>query len=99
MTRDPQRSSIDILEEAVDLLRSAPLEAVVTYLMGAAPLTLAFLFFLADMSRSPYAFEHLPWASLILAVLYVWKNSWQALFMARLYHQLSPAEERTTSPG
>ena len=50
------------------------------------------------MNRSPYAFEHLPWASLGLAFLYVWKNSWQAVFMAKLYHQLSPSEIRAASP-
>jgi hypothetical protein len=94
MTR--QRSSIDILEEAVTLLRSSALETVVTYLIGAAPLTLAFLFFLADMNRSPYAFEHLPWASLSLAILFIWKNSWQALFMAKLYNQFSPSEVSPT---
>ena len=94
MTR--QRSSIDILEGAVTLLRSSPLESVLTYLIGAAPLTLAFLFFLADMNRSPYAFEHLPWASLSLAILYIWKNSWQAIFMAKLYNQLSPSEVSPT---
>jgi hypothetical protein len=92
MTRATLRTSIDILEEAVSLLRNAPLETVLTYLIGAAPLTLAFLFFLADMSRSPYAFEHLPWASLALALLYVWKNAWQAIFMAKLYRALSPSE-------
>lgn len=95
MTR--QRSSIDILEEAVNLLRSARIETALTYLIGAVPLTLAFLFFLADMNRSPYAFEHLPWASLALALLYIWKNSWQAIFMARLYHQLSPSETENSA--
>lgn len=85
-------SAIDLLEEAVNLLRGAPLETSVTYLVGAAPLTLAFLFFLADMNRSPYAFDHLPWASLGLALLFVWKNSWQAIFMAKLYRQVSPSE-------
>jgi hypothetical protein len=94
----PARTSIDILEEAVNLLRVAPLPTAVTYLIGAAPLTLAFLFFLADMNRSLYAFEHLPWASLALAVLYVWKNTWQAMFMAKLYHQLSPSESPTANP-
>jgi hypothetical protein len=85
-------NSIDLLEEAVNLLRGASLDTAVTYLFGAAPFTLAFLFFLTDMNRSPYAFEHLPWASLGLALLYVWKNSWQAVFMAKLYRQLSPVE-------
>jgi hypothetical protein len=92
------KASIDILEEAVDLLLAAPLEAAIAYLIGAAPLTLAFLFFLADMNRSPYAFEHLPWASLVLAILFVWKNSWQAIFMAKLYQRISPAEARIAHP-
>ncbi len=92
-----ERTSIDILEEAAALLRSAPLETSLIYLIGAAPLTLAFLFFLADMTRSPYAFEHLPWASLSLALLYVWKNAWQAIFMAKLYRQVSPSETQAVS--
>jgi hypothetical protein len=92
------KGSIDILEEAVNLLRAAPLETALAYLMGAAPLAVAFLFFLVDMNRSPYAFEHLPWASLGLALLYVWKNSWQAIFMASLYRQVSPSEAQATNP-
>ena len=97
MTR-PVRNSIDMLEEAVNLLRGAKLDTAVTFLIGAVPLTLAYLFFLTDMNRSPYAFEHLPWASLGLALLYVWKSSWQALFMAKLYQQLSPSEAPAASP-
>ncbi len=93
-----QQTSIDILEEAVGLLRSAPLDTTLTYFIGAVPLTLGFLFFLADMNRSPYASEHLPWASLGLALLYVWKNSWQALFMAKLYRIVSPSETDPASP-
>jgi hypothetical protein len=88
-------NSIDLLEEAVNLLRRAPL---LTYLIGAVPFTLAFLFFLTDMTLSPYASGHLPWASLGLALLYVWKNSWQAIFMAKLYGQVSPSETRAVNP-
>jgi hypothetical protein len=91
-------NAIDLLEEAVNLLRGAPLETAVTYLIGAAPFTLAFLFFLTDMTRSPYASEHLPWASLGLAFLYVWKSSWQSVFMAKLYQQVSPSEDRSVNP-
>lgn len=90
-------SGIDLLEEAVNLLLGAPAGTALTYLIGAVPLTLGYLFFLTDMNRSPYAFEHLPWASLGLALLYVWKNSWQAIFMAKLYGQVSPAESRPAS--
>lgn len=97
MTRSNERPAIDLLEEAVSLLRSAPADAAATYLAGAAPFTLALLFFLADMNRSPYASEHLPWASLALAILYIWKNIWQALFMAKLYRVVSPSEAPAAS--
>src|SRR5271154_6886839 len=89
MTRE--RSAIDILEEAVNLLHAAPLRAWVVYLTGAAPFVLALVFFLNDMTRSPFAFEHLGTASLGLAALYVWKNVWQAVFARQLYETLSPA--------
>src|SRR5579862_7859460 len=82
--------AIAILEEAVNLLRSAPLASVAAYLTGAVPFFLGLLFFLSDMTRSPFAFEHLAAASLGLAVLYIWKSVWQAAFAAGLYRQLSP---------
>ena len=92
MTRE--RTAIDILEEAVNLLRAAPLRATVAYLTGAVPFILALLFFLNDMTRSPFAFEHLGRASLALAALYIWKNVWQALFARQLYESLSPQDAR-----
>src|SRR5271154_3100781 len=92
MTRE--RSAIDILEEAVNLLHAAPLRAWVVYLTGAVPFVLALLFFLNDMTRSPFAFEHLGTASLGLATVYVWKNVWQAVFARRLYETLSPQPSR-----
>ena len=80
-----QRDAIDILEEAVNLLRSAPLPAVVAYLAGAIPFILALLFFLNDMTRSPFASEHLAAASLGTGVSLRWKNVWQAAFTAQLH--------------
>ena len=85
-------SAIEILERSVSLLRAAPLRIVVMYLIGAIPFMLGLLFFLSDMMRSPFAAEHLAVASLGLAVLYVWKNVWQAKFAAGLYGELSPGE-------
>jgi hypothetical protein len=85
-----ERSAIEILEEAVNLLRAAPVRALAVYLAGAVPLTLAVLSFLSDMTRSPFAAEHVGTASLAVAALYVWKNVWQAVFMEKLYAMLSP---------
>ena len=89
-----QRPAIEILEQAVNLLRAAPAQAIVIYLAGAIPFTLAGLVFLNDMTFSPYAFDDLPSASLALAALYIWKNTLQAVFAARLYQTLSPDERR-----
>jgi hypothetical protein len=90
MTRE--RGAIEILEQAVNLLRGATLGAWVIYLTGAVPFVLALLFFLNNMTRSPFAAEHLGTASLALAVLYVWKSVWQAAFARRLYETLSPGQ-------
>jgi hypothetical protein len=89
--------AIEILEQAVGLLRSVPASAVVAYLTGVIPFTVGLLFFLVDMTHSPFAFEHLGQASLAMALLYVWKCAWQAVFCARLYGELSPPPPRTGS--
>ena len=91
------RGAIDILEEAVQLLRAAPASAYVFYLTGAVPFILALLFFWNDMTHSPFASEHLVTGSLALAALYVWKNVWQAMFNARLFRVLSPASAHSRS--
>src|SRR6185437_15008590 len=85
-------NAIEILEQAVNLLRAAPLPAVLAYLTGAVPFSIALLFFLNDMNRSPFAFDHLAAASAGLAALYIWKNVWQAMFVRRLYEILSPGQ-------
>jgi hypothetical protein len=87
------RPAIEILEQSVSLLRSSP-QALVIYLAGTIPFVLALLVFLNDMILSPYAFDHLAAASLGLAALYIWKNTLQAIFVARLYRTLSPNEKR-----
>jgi hypothetical protein len=91
------RHAIELLEDAVNLLRSTPLSAVVAYLAGAIPFSLGLLFFLSDMTRSPFAADHLGWASLGLTALYVWKNAWQGVFATRLYGLLSPNDARSGS--
>lgn len=87
-------SAIEILEQAVNLLRAAPFSAVAAYLTGAVPFTLAVLFFLNDMTRSPFASERIATFSLALAILYIWKNTWQAVFARSLYQSLSPDRTR-----
>jgi hypothetical protein len=90
--RRSARTSLEILEEAIHLLRSAPGGAIAANLAGSVPFFLALLYFATDMSRNAYAREHLLSYSLVLAALFVWKNAWQAVFTARLFQLLSPSE-------
>jgi hypothetical protein len=92
-----ERGAIDILEDAVRLLRYAPASAHVAYLAGAVPFIVALLFFWNDMTHSAFASEHLVTGSLVLALLYIWKNVWQAIFNVRLFRVLSPASTQTGS--
>lgn len=85
-------SAIEILEQAVNLLRAAPAGAILKYLTGAVPFAVALLFFLNDMNHSPFAFDHLAAGSAVIAALYIWKNVWQALFARDLYQTLSPEQ-------
>ena len=82
-----QRSGIpasDLLEEAVRLLRRAPVSTLPLHLVGSVPCMLGALYFLADMSHSAFASSRLFEASLALAALYVWMKCWQAVFAAHL---------------
>src|SRR5579862_9912521 len=94
MPKERKIGAIEILEQAINLLRSAPASAVLAYLTGTVPFVVGLLFFLVDMTHSSFAFEHLGEASLGVAALYVWKSVWQAVFTASLYRTLSPGPVR-----
>lgn len=76
--------ALDLVEEAVALLRRAPAAAHLAYYFGAVPFWLGVLYFLSDMSRDAYAAEHVADWSLAVALLYVWKKTWQTVSTAKL---------------
>jgi len=75
---------MDLIEEAVALLREAPLSTHLAYYAGAIPFWIGLLYFISDMSRSAFAADHLADASLGMAVLYVWNKCWQTVYASRL---------------
>ena len=85
---DSGRDSLDLLEEAVHLLRQAPLQVLFLYFIGAFPMILGFLYFWADMSRGPFAHRHVAEAAFGVALLYIWMKCWQSVFCARLLSHL-----------
>ena len=90
-----QKPALDMIDEAVALLRRCPLWMLGLYYLGTVPFILMFLYFWADMSTGAYAQEHLSAASLGVALSFLWCKFWQALFGANLLaaasHRPQPA--------
>lgn len=97
MSRTIQRGqrgkpALDLCEEAVHLLRRAPLSLIATYYLGSVPFILALLFFWADMSGSPTARDRILPSALGMALLYLWMMTWQAIFARGLRAELAGGE-------
>lgn len=80
---------LDLIEEAVALLRLAPARTLVAYYVGTLPFVLGLLYFWADMSRGAFAWQHCSASALGVALLYVWMKCWHAVFADHLFRQLS----------
>jgi hypothetical protein len=75
---------LQILDEAVYLLRSAAGRLLPAYYIGSLPFVLGLLYFWADMSHSADAHQYLGISSLGVAMLFVWMKCWQAAFARRI---------------
>lgn len=80
--------SLDICEEAVELIRAGGWTLLAKYYVGAIPFIGGLIFFWTDMSRSPTAEERLPAYSLAMTLLFVWLKFWQCMFATGLREQL-----------
>lgn len=76
--------SVELVEDAVHLLRETRLSTWLVYYTGTVPFVLGLLYFWADMSQSAFAAQHATGAALGMAGLFFWMKSFQALFTARL---------------
>ncbi len=86
-------TALDLVEQAVHLLRRTPPADFLVWLLGAGPFTAALLFFWAEMSRAPLAEHRLLGSAWGLAALYVWLKTCQAVFAARLLDRASAGAE------
>jgi hypothetical protein len=89
---------IDLLEEAIHLLRRTSAITYAYYLLGATPFALLFLQLLADASYHRYLAEHLGDSALRLAVGYCWMKGFQALACQRLLASYSGEPIRRRGP-
>jgi hypothetical protein len=87
--RQRGKESLELIEEAIHLLRLAPSSCLALYYSGTLPFVLAALYFWADMSRSPFAGQHLVGGALALACLFLWMKTCQSLFARRMRCLLS----------
>jgi len=88
-TSRPGSSAIALLEEAVNVLRRAPLSTWLLHWTGAVPLVLAWLLFWHDATQYHASGAASVADAALLAVALAWMNSWRALYAGRLRSQLS----------
>ena len=88
-SKQHDKGVILLLEEAVQILRKAPLVLLSSYLIGTLPFLLGLFYFWADMSRSADAKSYHAVASLGLVLLYIWMKCWQVVFAARVKLKIS----------
>jgi hypothetical protein len=81
--------AVDLLEEAVNVLRAAPLVTLVYHWIGSVPFALALLIFWNDMSRPGAGDAACAVQALALALLLAWMNCWRAVFAGRIQRQLA----------
>ena len=82
--RQAGRGALELLEEAVHLLRLVPAGVLLTYYVGALPFVLALLYYWADMSRGSFAADRAGAGAFVLALIFLWMKTWQAVFAAQL---------------
>jgi len=102
MARDAKgqgKGVIELLEEAVHLLRASGGGSLAAYYVGSLPFVLGLLYFWADMSRSPFAAGRLTAAALGMTVLFLWAKCWQAVFARGLLARLCGEPAPRWTPG
>jgi hypothetical protein len=90
---------MQLVEESVHLLRLAPARAWSVYLAGAVPYAIGLIWFWLETTRSVYALRNLAWTSAIVALLFLWKQVSEALFLANLRATLTGDEPDAVSGG
>ncbi len=79
------KTAVDLLEEAVLMLRRLPFLAWAGLYFGALPYVLVFLLYLVNLAHNPAVSEQLVGYSALLALLYAWLRVWQTVFAAQLW--------------
>lgn len=90
--RRSENGSIQILEEAFHLVRTADLKWFLIYYAGVVPFCVALLYFAADMSRSSHADRDAAFVALWMTGFYFWMRFCQAKYCSGLWDTISPGQ-------
>ena len=85
--------SIELMEQAVGLLRQASFSTLLCHWLGSAPLALALLVIRYQVARPRVPASTAALYALLLTLLLIWMNCWRAVFAGRLRRQLSGAAD------
>ncbi len=91
------KKGLDLLEEAILLLRRLPFLSWAGLYLGVLPYILVFLLYLMNLAHNPTISEQLVGYSGLLAVLYLWQKFWQTVFAAQVWRLRSGADAVTWS--
>jgi hypothetical protein len=86
------------MDDAVSLLRRAPLALLSIYYLGTLPCCLALIYFCFDMTQSADAELHLAPEALIFTFSYVWMKTCQAVFARKLLALLEGEDAEPWTP-
>ncbi len=78
--RHDSKPTLELIDEAFCLVRSAPAWLSTSYLIGTVPFVLGMIYFWSDMSRSAFAERRCLEFSLALALLFFWMKIFQAVY-------------------
>ena len=81
--------ALDLLEDAVHLLRAAPFGTLAWHWAGSLPMAIGGVFFWNEITNPHSAGSRLAGDALLLAVLFGWLNLCRAVFASRLRDQLA----------
>ncbi len=97
--RQKERGAIEIIEQAIHLLRLSPFSLLFSYYIGSLPFVLGLLYFWADMSRNAFASEYCAVASLGLAMLFIWMKCWHGIFAQNIIAHMAGEQTPHRSLG
>ncbi|MBF0225240.1 MAG: hypothetical protein HQK76_07265 [Desulfobacterales bacterium] len=80
MAKFKGRKALDIIEQAVSLLKSSPVEHLTIYYVGTVPFFLGVIYFWIDFSTSPFAYAYCGISSFWIGLLFIWMKFFHSIY-------------------